>query len=129
MIEQSLPGLPGLLGIRLTHLDASRAEATLTATDSHLVPGESHIHAGAVVALADTACGFGCRAALPADADGFLTLELKSNHLKAAMPGDQLICVARPTHIGRRTHIWDAVVTVGTATRPIALFRCTQLVL
>lgn len=129
MTDQRLPGLPGLLGIRLTQLDAARVEATLNATDSHLVPGESHIHAGAVVTLADTACGFGCRATLPPDAAGFLTLELKANHLKAATPGDQLICVATPTHVGRRTQIWDAVVTVGTATRPIALFRCTQLVL
>jgi 1,4-dihydroxy-2-naphthoyl-CoA hydrolase len=32
-------------------------------------------------------------------------------------------------HVGRRTQIWDAVVTVGAETRPIALFRCTQLVL
>jgi 1,4-dihydroxy-2-naphthoyl-CoA hydrolase len=118
-----------MLGIRLTYLDAGRVEAALTATDSHLVPGESHIHAGAVVTLADTACGFGCRAALPPEAAGFLTLEIKTNHLKAAMPGDQLVCVAAPTHVGRRTQIWDAVVTVGRATRPIALFRCTQLVL
>jgi 1,4-dihydroxy-2-naphthoyl-CoA hydrolase len=129
LIDQPLPGLPGLLGIRLTHLDARRVEATLTAAESHLVPGEKHIHAGTVVTLADTACGFGCRAALPPPAPGFLTLELKTNHLKAVMPGDQLTCVATPVHVGRRTHIWDAVVTVAGETRPIALFRCTQLVL
>ncbi|WP_420714660.1 PaaI family thioesterase [Mycobacterium sp. Aquia_213] len=118
-----------MLGIRITHLDAGRVEAALDATDSHMVPGESHVHAGAVVALADTACGYGCRAALSGKAGGFITLELNSNHLKAAMPGDQLGCVATPAHVGRRTQIWDAVVTVGAGTRPIALFRCTQLVL
>ncbi|SPM43216.1 Acyl-coenzyme A thioesterase PaaI, contains HGG motif [Mycobacterium numidiamassiliense] len=128
-VDQPLPGLPGMLGIRVTHLDPSYVEATLTATESHRVPGESHVHAGAVVTLADTACGYGCRAALPGGANGFVTLEFKSNHVKAAMPGDRLVCVATPAHVGRRTQVWDAVVTVGTATRPIAMFRCTQLVL
>jgi 1,4-dihydroxy-2-naphthoyl-CoA hydrolase len=128
-VSQPLPGLPGTLGIRLTHLDSSCVEATLVTTADHLVPGDSHVHGGAVVALADTACGFGCRTALPSDANGFITIELKTNYLKAAKPGDHLTCVARPVHVGRRTQIWDAVVTVGAETRPIALFRCTQLVL
>jgi 1,4-dihydroxy-2-naphthoyl-CoA hydrolase len=128
-VDRPLPGLPGMLGIRLTHLDADRVEATLATTTEHIVPGESHVHAGAVVTLADTACGFGCRTALSTDARGFITVELKVNHLKAAKPGDHLRCVAKPVHVGRRTQIWDAVVTVGAEIRPIALFRCTQLVL
>jgi 1,4-dihydroxy-2-naphthoyl-CoA hydrolase len=128
-VDQPLPGLPGTLGIRLTQLDPSYVEATLVTTADHVVPGDSHVHAGAVVTLADTACGFCCRAALPSDAGGFITIELKTNHLQAATPGDCLTCVARPVHVGRRTQIWDAVVTVGAETRPIALFRCTQLVL
>jgi 1,4-dihydroxy-2-naphthoyl-CoA hydrolase len=127
--NEPVDGFPGLLGIRLKHLEASYVETVLTTTDSHLVPGESHVHAGVMVTLADTACGFGCRAALPSGAQGFITIELKTNLLKAAKPGDQLVCVAKPVHLGRRTQIWDAVVTVGTGTRPIALFRCTQLVL
>jgi 1,4-dihydroxy-2-naphthoyl-CoA hydrolase len=127
--SEPLAGLPGLLGIRLTRLDPGYVEATLVTNELHLVPDADHVHAGAVVALADTACGFGCRAALPSEASGFLTLETKSNHLRAAKPGDELICVATPAHLGRRTQIWDAVVTVGTGNRPVALFRCTQLVL
>jgi 1,4-dihydroxy-2-naphthoyl-CoA hydrolase len=128
-IGKPLPGLPGMIGIELTHVDGNRVEATLTATESHLAPDEQHVHAAAVVALADTACGYGCRTALPADAQGFITLELKSNHLKAASPGDRLVCVATPAHLGRRTQIWDAVVTLKGESRPVALFRCTQLVL
>jgi 1,4-dihydroxy-2-naphthoyl-CoA hydrolase len=128
-IGKPLPGLPGMLGIELIHVDTSRVEATLTATESHLAPDEQHVHAAAVVALADTACGYGCRGALPEGANGFITLELKTNHLKAASPGDRLLCVATPAHLGRRTQIWDAVVTLDGESRPVALFRCTQLVL
>lgn len=98
-------------------------------SDSHLVPGAGLLHAAAVVALADTACGYGCRAALPDGAIGFTTIELTSNHLGAARPGQQLTVIATPAHLGRSTQVWDATVTTDTAPRPIALFRCTQLVL
>ena len=128
-VDQALPGLPGLLGIRVTVLSRDRVEAGLAVTDSHLVPGADHAHAGVAVTLADTACGFGCRANLPAGAVGFTTIELKSNHLGAARPGQCLTCVATPAHTGRTTQVWDAVVSIDGAGRPIALFRCTQLVL
>jgi len=128
-VDQPLPGLPGLLGIRLSALGRGRVEAGLAVTDAHLVPGADHAHAGAAVTLADTACGFGCRANLPAGAVGFTTIELKSNHLGAARPGQRLSCIATPAHIGRTTQVWDAVVHTGDGGRPIALFRCTQLVL
>ena len=124
-----LPGLPGTLGIKLGYVGADYVEATLLVTEAHLVPDAPHMHAGTVVTLADTACGYGCRSALPTDAAGFITLELKANLLKAALPGDHLTCVARPVHLGRRTQLWDASVTGKRSPRPIALFRCTQLVL
>jgi 1,4-dihydroxy-2-naphthoyl-CoA hydrolase len=124
-----LPGLPGLLGIELVRLDVDHVEARLTVTEAHQVPDALHAHAGAVVTLADTVCGYGCRAALPDTAKGFITLELKTNLLRASLPGDRLVCVGRPLHVGRRTQIWDAAVTVGDAQRVVAAFRCTQLVL
>lgn len=123
-----LPGLPGLLGIRLTHLDADHVEATLTVTDAHLAPA-GYLHAAAAVGLADTACGYGCQTSLPATAIGFTTLELTSNHLGTARSGQHLLCGATPAHLGRSTQIWDATLTTKEATRPIALFRCTQLIL
>lgn len=127
-LGEVLPGLPGLLGIRPRHLDAHRVEATLTVTESHLAPN-GYLHAASAVGLADTACGYGCKAALPPGAVGFTTIELKSNHLGTARPGEVICCTAAPAHLGRTTQVWDAVVTVAGAPRPITMFRCTQLVL
>jgi 1,4-dihydroxy-2-naphthoyl-CoA hydrolase len=79
-----------------------------------------------VVALADTACGYGCVASLPEGATGFTTVELKTNFLATAREG-VLVCIATLRHGGRTTQVWDA--TVDGADRTIALFRCTQLVL
>lgn len=86
------------------------------------------LHAGAVVSLADSACGYATLRNLPTDAKGFTTIELKCNFLGTALEGD-VTCVARPIHKGRTTHVWDAEVRSEKSGRTIALFRCTQMIL
>jgi 1,4-dihydroxy-2-naphthoyl-CoA hydrolase len=81
-----------------------------------------------VVTLADTCCGYGTVRGLPAGATGFTTVELKSNFFGSTREG-VIVCVARPLHQGRTTQVWDAIVTPEGATKPIAQFRCTQMVL
>lgn len=87
-----------------------------------------YLHAASVIALADTSCGYGCRLSLPAGADGFTTIELKSNFLGTATAGDVISCRAWLVHGGRSTQIWDAEVTDESG-KTVALFRCTQMVL
>jgi 1,4-dihydroxy-2-naphthoyl-CoA hydrolase len=93
-----------------------------------LAPNE-YLHAGTVVTLADSACGLGCRASLPAGAAGFTTVELKSNFLRSARAGDGLSCRATLAHGGRTTQVWDALVTRESDGADLALFRCTQYLL
>ena len=85
-----------------------------------------YLHAGTVVTLADTACGYGCILNLPEEATGFTTIELKTNFLGTAREG-MLDAVATAQHRGRTTQVWDAVVTHRETGRTIALFRCTQM--
>lgn len=117
----------GHLGIVITHVSPpeTRAEARITGA---LIAANGYLRAGVIVTLADMAAGYGCAANLPADAAGFTTVELKSNHLSTAREGT-LECVARPAHVGRTTQVWDATVTHRESGRTIALFRCTQMVL
>ena len=77
---------------------------------------------------ADTACGYATVRNLPADADGFTTIELKSNFLGTARSGD-IVCTARPLHKGRNTQVWDAEVRAEESGKAIAHFRCTQMIL
>jgi len=93
-----------------------------------LLAPNGYLHAATVIALADTACGYGCFAHLPPGAERFTTIELKSNFLGTALDGT-IACVARPAHLGNTTQVWDAVVTDKASARTIALFRCTQLVI
>lgn len=132
-LPQSLPGLPGLLGISIQYEDpAQRPDivGTLLIGEHHLNPAGT-VHAATVAALADTACGYGCLAALPDGRSGFTTLELKSNYLGTARAGQELRTEARPIHLGATTQVWDATVTVarGDTTKPVAAFRCTQMLL
>jgi uncharacterized protein (TIGR00369 family) len=92
-----------------------------------LMAPNGFLHGGSIVALADTACGFGCWLSLPEDAPGFTTVELKTNFVGAAREG-VLRCTARRIHFGRTTQVWDAEVTTEDG-RVVALFRCTQLLL
>ena len=119
--------LPGYLGIVFTQIDKSEVRTELPIKKSLIAPN-GYLHAASVVALADTSCGFGCRANLPEGATGFTTIELKSNHVGTAREGT-IDCIARPAHLGRTTQVWDAVVTHRETGKTVALFRCTQMVL
>lgn len=81
---EPVTGLPVLLGVTLIRVAPDRVEATLAVTDAHLAPN-GYLHAAAAVALADTACGYGCWAALP-NSTGFTTLELTTNYLEPPTP-------------------------------------------
>src|SRR5437867_2243648 len=116
--------LPGLIGIEVEEIEVGHVRMRLPLRDELLAPN-GYLHAGTVVALADTACGYGCTASLPRGT-GFTTIELKTNFLATARDGT-LECVATLLHSGRTTQVWDA--TVRSGERIIAVFRCTQLVL
>ncbi len=111
----------------MTAVEDGRVELRLPIRSELLAPN-GFLHAGSVVALADTACGYGCFASLPARGTGFTTIELKTNFLGTAREGT-LRCVATRAHGGKTTQVWDATVTHEASGKTVALFRCTQLVL
>ena len=119
--------LPGHLGIVITEVSGLRVSGELPVVESVMAPN-GYLHAGTIVTLADTVSGYGCIASLPADAAGFTTIELKSNHLGTTLDGT-IVAVATPLHRGKTTQVWDAVVTHKESGRTLAVFRCTQLIL
>ncbi len=119
--------LPDLLGIVLEEVAEKRLSTSLQITNKHLNPAHTSFHAATIVALADTACGWGCISHLPQGAVTFTTVDLTCNLLWAITSG-QIVCEATMLHGGRTTQIWDAVVTDDTH-RKVAAFRCTELIL
>ncbi|WBQ08138.1 PaaI family thioesterase [Kribbella sp. CA-293567] len=119
--------LPGLIGIEFTSVEQDLLQARTPVRPELLAPN-GYLHAGTVVSIADTLCGYGTMANLPEGATGFTTIELKSNFLGTARDG-AVLCEARPVHLGRTTQVWDADVSNEQTGRRIATFRCTQLIL
>src|SRR3954454_19092705 len=78
--------LPGLIGVEVVDGAPGRLQARLGLREAHLAPN-GFLHAATIIALADTACGYGCILSLPEDASGFTTIELKANFLRTALTG------------------------------------------
>ena len=119
--------LPGHLGMTIIEMSPGQVKSELEVRDIHMAPN-GFLHAGALVALADTSCGYGCVASLPEGAQGFTTIELKTNHLGTTRDGT-VDCTATAFHLGRTTQVWDAVLVHRQSGKTLALFRCTQMIL
>jgi 1,4-dihydroxy-2-naphthoyl-CoA hydrolase len=119
--------LPGHLGMVFTKVEPDEVIGRMEVRTA-LEAWNGFLHAGSVVSLADTCCGYGTVRSLPAGATGFTTIELKSNFLGTAREGF-VVCSARPLHQGRTTQVWDAVVHREGADTAIAHFRCTGMIL
>ena len=118
--------LPGLIGIVFDDVEDGVVRSHLELRQALFAPN-GYVHAGAVITLADTACGYGCMLNLPEGGTGFTTIELKTNFLRSARDGT-IECEARLVHGGRTTQVWDAIVTDADSQK-MALFRATQLML
>ena len=119
--------LPGTLGMEFVRVEPTLVIARLE-IDKAVLSWNGFLHAGTVVSLADTCCGYGTLSSLPEGADGFTTIDLTSNFIGTARDG-VVTCEARPLHQGRSTQIWDATVHDEATAKPIAHFRCSQMVL
>jgi uncharacterized protein (TIGR00369 family) len=120
--------LPGVLGLEVLEARHGYVKSRVKVEQRHMAPN-GFLHAASVIALLDTAAGYGCRISLPQGGTGFTTIELKSNFLGTAREGDTVECEARMLHGGRTTQVWDAEARHGETGRVIAVFRCTQMVL
>ncbi len=119
--------LPGRLGVQVTSTSDELMNGRLAVEGHHLAPN-GFLHAATVIALADTLCGYGTLRSRPEGSDGFTTIEVKSNFLGTSR-GGAITCEARRIHAGRTTQVWDATVIAEATGKPIALFRCTQMIL
>jgi uncharacterized protein (TIGR00369 family) len=120
--------LPGMLGLEILTCTPELTSGRIPVT-APLIAGTGFLWAPVVIALADTLCAYGAGENLPAGARSFTTTELKTNFLGTVGEGAAIYGEARPAHLGRSTQVWDAVVTDEATRKPIALFRCTQLIL
>ena len=127
LTERQKGHLPDHLGLEWTHAEPGLVRGRFEVALHHMAPN-GFLHAASVIALADSASGYGAVISKPEAAIGFTTIELKANFLGTARDG-AVSCEARLVHGGRNTQVWDAEVKTEAAAKTIALFRCTQMLL
>lgn len=118
--------LPGHIGLVVTRAARDGFEGYFDIQPHHHAPN-GFLHAGSLVTLADTLCGYATVANLQEGAAGFTTIELKTNFFATALEG-RVHAFATPVHIGGTTQVWDCELKSAAGKR-MALFRCSQLVL
>jgi 1,4-dihydroxy-2-naphthoyl-CoA hydrolase len=118
---------PSMIGVEVLEVERESVRGRLEVTEQ-LVAGTGYLWAPVVIGLADAMCAAGTGANIPEGAT-FTTVELKTNFVGSARPGEVVVAEATPAHLGRTTHVWDVTVTNETTGRTIALQRCTQMVL
>ena len=87
-----------------------------------------YVHAGAITALADSACGYAAASLMPADRD-VLTVEFKVNLLSPAR-GDRFRAVGEVVRAGRTLTVCSAQVVAwagGREQKPVALMQATMM--
>jgi 1,4-dihydroxy-2-naphthoyl-CoA hydrolase len=96
---------PGHLGIEPLEIEDSHASGRIVVDKRHLHPG-GYVHGGAWTALGDTVAAWATFRSIPAGHD-FTTIELKLNVFTAGLPGDEVVAVATPLHVGRSTVVLE----------------------
>ncbi len=105
------------LGMEIVEVSEGKAVMTMTVRDD-MVNGHDLCHGGLIFSLADSAFAFACNSQnLNAVAAG-----ARIDFLAPASLGDQLTAVAQQVSQGKRSGIYDVVVTNQHA-KTIALFR------
>ena len=126
LLRERLKGtFPGDIGIEPLEVSEERARGRLVVDERHLHPG-GYMHGGVWAAFADTVAAWGTWRNLTAGSD-FTTIEMKLNVFAAAALGDELICKARPLHVGRSTAVIEAEIYKGK--KRVANLIVTQFVL
>ena len=119
LTERQKGFLPDHLGLEWLEARPGYIRGRFDVKPHHLAPN-TFLHAASVIALADSACGYGCIISRPEGALNFTTIELKSNFLGTTREGGVDV-EANLVHGGRTTQVWDAVVTAEATGKTIAL--------
>jgi uncharacterized protein (TIGR00369 family) len=119
--------LPGHLGLTVTEVADGRVVGRFEVRPD-LVAHTGYLLAGALLTALDILCAYGVSTVWPEGANGFTTVEVKSNFVGTVREGAVRIS-AELLHGGRTTQVWDAKATDEATGRLLAIFRCTQIIL
>ena len=110
-----------LLGIRVTEVGDDYLVATMP-VDERTIQPFGLLHGGATVLLAETLGSAASYACIDASKYFAVGIEVNANHIASARSGF-VTGIARPLHLGFRTHVWD--IRVHSEEKLISIARLT----
>jgi uncharacterized protein (TIGR00369 family) len=115
------------LGAQLEQVDPGAVTIRLPFRDD-LTQQHGFLHAGAIAAVADSACGYAALSLMPSGAD-VLSIEFKINMLSPAK-GDAIVARAEVIRAGKRIMVCRADVFSldGTTEKLVAAMQATMMV-
>jgi uncharacterized protein (TIGR00369 family) len=122
----SRQGLMVTLGARLARVEHGEVDIELP-FDAKLSQQHGYLHAGALIAALDSACGYAALSVMPEDA-AVLTVELKVN-LLAPASGERFLACGRIVRSGRTLTVCsgDAYAVTGDERRHVATIIATMM--
>ena len=120
--------LMATLGARLAHVAPGEVDVEL-AFDDRLTQQHGYLHAGALTAALDSACGYAALTLMPEEA-AVLTVEFKVN-LLAPAAGERFVARGRVVRAGRTLTVCrgDAGAFAGDEERHVATMTATMMAL
>ncbi len=108
LINENIGGYNNALGLRFTRATPDEYIAEIEINDSHLQP-YGLVHGGVYAGMIETLCSTGAALTVWAENKHTVGLENTTSFLKAVRSG-RLRGTARPLMLGRRSHVWEAVI-------------------
>jgi uncharacterized protein (TIGR00369 family) len=110
------------LGVELTAVERGRVELALD-HDERFTQQHGFLHAGAVTAVLDTACGYAAFSTMPPDA-AVLTVSFTTN-LMAPAAGRRFVMTGEVVRAGRTLVVCHAAAVADGAAKPFAVMQAT----
>jgi uncharacterized protein (TIGR00369 family) len=120
-------GLLATLGARLARVADGEVDIELPWSEA-IRQQHGFVHAGAIAAVADSACGYACLTRMP-EGSAVLSVEFKINMLSPAV-GERFLARGRVVRVGRTVGVATAEVAALSAGKPdavVALMQATMM--
>lgn len=127
-VQESLKrqGLMATLGVELVAIERGRVELAL-AYDDRFTQQHGFLHAGAVAAVLDSACGYAAYSTMPPEAE-VLTVSYTIN-LMAPAAGQRFAMIGQVVRAGRTLAVCRGEAFADEADRPFAAMQATMTAL
>lgn len=106
-INENLSGLDATLGLRYTGVGPDAVRSELHVTAAHLQPA-GLVNGGVYASMAESAGSLGGMVLAPTHT--VVGINNSTDFLKSVRAG-VIVCEARPIHAGRRTQLWQILMT------------------